>query len=782
MMAAGLGVDQAKTRIGDLGLDGKIRVACVNSPESVTISGDVDAIDAFKASLDQAGVFARVLKTDGKAYHSHHMAAIGKEYEDLLAAALAQQKSSSSLPLSAKAQFTSSVTGKVMTAPANASYWRQNLQSPVLFSTVVEKIIRAQAVHMVEIGPHSALELPIKQTRLKLNISDGKVHYGSALSRGKNSVQTLLGLVGDLYLHGHDVSFASINTAAAAGAAVQGQLVRDMPRYSWDYSHVVFNEPRVSAEWRNRKYPRHDILGSQVPGGNAVMHSWRNVLSIKDVPWLEGHKLEDTVVFPGAGYIAMAVEAVSQVADAMADAERVVQLRDVVISKALVLPSTESGSAGVEIFTTLSPVKALAATADTAMAWHEFQVSSYSEGEAVVHARGLIQLDVSAEYRSLPLDVDPTALENSAPRTWYNKFNKTGLNFQDQFQSLTEIQTSRSRQQMHVMGKTQPRQGGASSSSGGVLESEYLVHPIAIDSLFQAGIIANTAGVVRDLRSKVPVHVGDITIRGVAKSTTTTTTPWAVKAVSEPVGMGSISVSAELYDEKSGHTLVQLSKSRLVAYQSGLQDAADERHPMLRVVWKPDIQNLGPNNSRELSRYIQEYTRAATAATAATVTTSPRSLGELGAVLDLLTHKTSRLRILAFSATMDESLAEMLQLQSSYRKCQACWSAYPQEDGSLRFVDLILNKPIVSRPADDAGFDLIIVGSRPLNIDTVVALGAENNVVLMAGAGADATALEAAGYATIQASGVILARRYKTIDAPKAAKPVLIVSASYLST
>ena len=66
-------------------------------------------------------------------------------------------------------------------------------------------------------------------------------------------------------------------------------------------------------EFRNRRYPRHDLLGSQVSGGNKMTISWRNILNINEVAWLSDHRLGPIIVFPVAAYLAMAVEAICQV-------------------------------------------------------------------------------------------------------------------------------------------------------------------------------------------------------------------------------------------------------------------------------------------------------------------------------------------------------------------------------------------------------------------------------------------------------------------------------------
>ena len=134
---------------------------------------------------------------------------------------------------------------------------------------------------------------------------------------------------------------------------VQGKLLTDLPPYSWTYdSHVLWNEGRQSRELRNRKYGHHDLLGLQMLGGNGITTTWRNMLKAKDVPWLESHKLGGDVVFPAAGFVAMAIEGLCQVLDIERLQRPRISLRNFNIIKALAISSDED-NAGAEIFTTL---------------------------------------------------------------------------------------------------------------------------------------------------------------------------------------------------------------------------------------------------------------------------------------------------------------------------------------------------------------------------------------------------------------------------------------------
>jgi acyl transferase domain-containing protein len=63
-------MDQAAvdTEISRLELSEQIRVACINSPESVTVSGNLSAIEKITGCLQTVGAFVRRLKTNGNAY------------------------------------------------------------------------------------------------------------------------------------------------------------------------------------------------------------------------------------------------------------------------------------------------------------------------------------------------------------------------------------------------------------------------------------------------------------------------------------------------------------------------------------------------------------------------------------------------------------------------------------------------------------------------------------------------------------------------------------------
>lgn len=308
MMAVGLSETAAAQEIEAVSGQQQLTVACVNSPEGVTVSGDAPALDRLLDTLQGKGVFARKLKTGGQAYHSHHMQACGHEYQSLLEQVLPTLDPSVRLSRYG-VTMVSSVTGQVKTLGFGPKYWRQNLESQVRFAQTIQHVQKQFGPNLffVELGPHSSLELPIKQS---LAAVGAQLRYAAPVKRNANAMETALAFAGTLWLHGQTIDWSRVNglQSQQAGWKSTGGLwrvVTDLPRYRFDYDEkaLLWTEPRASLEHRQRKYPRHELLGSLLPGGSGRDFIFRNVLRVDDVSWIKDHRIEEDVVFPGAGYL-----------------------------------------------------------------------------------------------------------------------------------------------------------------------------------------------------------------------------------------------------------------------------------------------------------------------------------------------------------------------------------------------------------------------------------------------------------------------------------------------
>lgn len=223
MIAVGKGATEVRAMISDLGLEG-IVVACENSPESVTVSGLESSINQLAVELERQSIFNRKLRVD-VGYHSPHMLFIADEYRASLSAI--NPKDGEDI------QMYSSLLGiKLDTKLAlDAPYWTENLTSPVLFATALHKLcVEEKPDIIVELGPHSALEGPIKQI-VKAAGQQASVKYLPTLVRNKDASQTTVKLAGSLFVNGLSVNFNAINQTD--NTVPRPSLIYDFKPYPW---------------------------------------------------------------------------------------------------------------------------------------------------------------------------------------------------------------------------------------------------------------------------------------------------------------------------------------------------------------------------------------------------------------------------------------------------------------------------------------------------------------------------------------------------------------------
>lgn len=722
MLATGLGRSQLQDIITELGLQHRVCVACVNSPENSTLSGDSTSIDQLEVALQQRGVFVKRLNTNDKAYHSYHMKAVGPNYQNLL---VQNWVGATSVPKNLANDHGNKISGTTVHMMSSATkslldaqdfcspaYWRANLESSVEFAGAIEIVLGKGQTHFIEIGPHSTLELPIKQTATYLSKSSDWYLYNSSLVRGKDAVSTILQLVGSLFLCGHDELCAKAISEREIGP-VSPTILTDLPTYPWDRtSRSLWNEPRIVSEFRERKYPRHDLLGSQTPGGNKATMTWRNILDINELQWLKDHCLGPSIVFPAAAYIVMAVEAVRQVNGLRPSECPGVSLQNLAFLKALDFDVNHRPK--VEIFTEIRRYQ-ISSTVSSNKWWH-FSVFSISKdnSQGTTHVNGLVKLmdreKVKLERR---IRFDEGTLEQQATHAWYSKFREEGLNWGPKFAVLEDIFCDKAREAMVADATTHLIRDDDFSQSENF---KYIVHPISLDAMLQTAFVATTAGVVRDLRATVPVSIESIDISCPSILDMDTGKQWRITTQSERVGFGAVNIKAELVNS-SDHVLVRMTSVRAVRFQGNTQtDISRERQPLARVTWKPDITKLASGANDGFSDYLDWYTRTLQHEKEGTDESTLRLLG----ALDLVTFKRPNMRILAVNlwpVTMP-LVMNVLRANATSRRFGTFVHATSTENGELCGVEicwregkLAEGESILNVLPKKRQFDVIVIAS-----------------------------------------------------------------------
>ena len=287
-----------RSRPGRLG----ITVSCINSPNNITLSGDPDDLSFLKRLLDEDKIFARKLQVS-VAYHSPQMYEVAEEYGSLIGT---MERGDFTMK---NAIMISSVSGCKVSEDAlrQSQYWVDNMVNPVRFSDALRhvclsttKALRRKLdlshlneIHvntLFELGPHSALQGPIRDILQSLNTTN--VQYISTLVRNNSAVNSLLDACGRLYCQGYSVNIGRINRPSSKTITAPAVLT-NLPEYPFDRSQIYWHESRLSKGLRFRRYPLNPLLGSQVADWNPLEGRWQHVLKASDMPWIDDHKVCD---------------------------------------------------------------------------------------------------------------------------------------------------------------------------------------------------------------------------------------------------------------------------------------------------------------------------------------------------------------------------------------------------------------------------------------------------------------------------------------------------------
>ncbi|KAI0394195.1 hypothetical protein F5Y17DRAFT_476000 [Xylariaceae sp. FL0594] len=597
MLAVGLGVEEASQYVVNRQ---DVTVAAINSSGSVTLSGGATSILALAETLSAKNVFNRVLQTGGNAYHSHHMIALGQQYEDGLSGGLAAlANETSNRERSGDCRWVSSVFPFKDTADLEitASYWRANLESPVRFSDAVASLLGSENIPidvLVEVGPHPALKGPVDQT---LKLAGVSIPYIPTLKRNADGQVGMLELAGALFGLNAEIDIVSANAVDGSDSSdtlEHGCLAVGLPPYQYAYGPPIYHESRMSKEIRLRKEIRHDLLGSKIPGSSRLYPQWRNILRMNDVPWLADHRLITDAVFPAAGYMVMAIEAATIVGRETCGESGIkgYSLRNVHIKTTLRIPEDDRG---VEIIFSLQIPET---PPSTAPGWATFSISSVGRDDKQMwteHCIGSVRTEVRHPGGIEKMGIDSTQWRPVDSRSWYHKFAEIGLGYGPSFRPLSKIQGSPEESLASADVALHPTFG---MMKGG--ESEYALHPASLDATFQLGLIACHGGQVSRARTAfVPMNLSYLYLdKELGREDSC-----VVVAQGELRGLRGAYIRLQMMN-KSGQVVLHLESLRCISYtDSAPSEKAPVKafsSPFARMAWKPDIRTLDNTQCRRL--------------------------------------------------------------------------------------------------------------------------------------------------------------------------------------
>ncbi|PCG95659.1 Acyl transferase/acyl hydrolase/lysophospholipase [Penicillium occitanis (nom. inval.)] len=580
MLAVGESPEVVTEKIKEIGdAQKRIRVACFNSPSSVTVSGDDDAITLLQEVLGDADIFNRKLRTGGAAYHSHQMNFIESEYRTSLRGITGGKTDSSVV-------MVSSLTGEeIGDTIIDKDYWVQNLVSPVQFTEATKKLCQSKSGHkrldlLLELGPHFQLGGPISQTLRTIRGDAAKIPYTGTLKRGTNAETTIFSALRTLFLEGFPVKLDLANNGF--DTATINKLLTDVPPYSFDHSRTFWHESRVSKAYRNRKSIPHDLLGTMGGDYNSVEPRWRKFIRLDELPWLRGHIVQGQIVFPAAGYLAMAIQAIKEhtAAEGPEVSIKNYNIRNVSFGQALVL---SEGVEDLEINFTLRPQ--VHSARKSSKTWSEFRVFTVNADNTwTEHCRGLINVELTsegdidkvipAEDQKLHTELIQSGREIN-PKKLYFLAKDLGLDWTSPFDNVIDV-------------KTTPGSAVATVKPSDQDVTPYLIHPAVLDACLFHSLYAVLIFEDNFKETVVPTFIKNMTIAGNIDLSTKNLTCYAHRTT------GQLTYDIDLFDNETQPGTVVLRASTVTATRlPGLVPVAGNSRDLIHSIeWATYMRNV----------------------------------------------------------------------------------------------------------------------------------------------------------------------------------------------
>ncbi|KAJ6096143.1 reducing type I polyketide synthase [Penicillium sp. IBT 16267x] len=623
MMAVGLSESQATGYIERLATESDSRgivVACINSPTSVTISGDEGHIDSLERILVKDSVFARKLKVD-VGYHSPQMTQIAGDYLRQLG------QLDLGVPLPGCKQMVSSVTNMAINniqELANGSYWVKNLTSPVRFSDALTKLVsngassaqkklgrskdtkpkESVAVYdFIELGSHGALAGPVKEI-LKTTSRAKEVSYTSCLTRGVSALETMMAAAGRLWCLGYAVDVTQVNCFEANKLGPKMTLT-DLPGYPFDHSQSYWHESRVSKEYRLRKNPRLDLLGTASKDWNPLEAQWTKFIRINETPWVADHVVNGSTIYPAAGMLVMAIEGTRQLVS-HTQSSRVLKgyrITEATFHRALVVDS--STEYGTETHLYIRPIQN---STEKESSRFEFRVCTLEAEQWGENCHGFIM----AEYEeSAPNEIDGEVIAENMSKAMshlfnqrvqlcsksteesavYNHFHKMGLQFGPSFQTLQNVKFSENGE---AVAKVKVFQWRASDDNKANLRQPHLIHPTTLDGLIQVVLVGLTRGATKSIPTTVPTRITNLWL---SSSKLSHPEIDSLQAASYQLSQGARQTESSFVAfDQDGHLRVSvgvLETTNVDRQETGDGSYVNQRRKLCyNMDWKPDIDLL----------------------------------------------------------------------------------------------------------------------------------------------------------------------------------------------
>ncbi len=249
----------------------RLDIAAINDPGSVTVAGDLDALEELLTGLEGEGVRVRRVRQIVGAGHTAHVDVLRDHLTETLAP---------TAPRSSPIPFYSTVTGGLLdTAELDTHYWYRNARQTVRFEEAVRAMAERGHGPFLEVSGHPMFAVAIQRT---LEEAEVRAPVLATLRRDEGGRARFLRAAAEAHAAGATVDWRPASEGTGARAV-------ELPTYAFQHARHWLEASTgtgdVSAAGLTPA--AHPLLGAEVDlAGGALVLTGR--LSAAAHPWLSG--------------------------------------------------------------------------------------------------------------------------------------------------------------------------------------------------------------------------------------------------------------------------------------------------------------------------------------------------------------------------------------------------------------------------------------------------------------------------------------------------------------
>jgi acyl transferase domain-containing protein/NADPH:quinone reductase-like Zn-dependent oxidoreductase len=374
-----------------------VSVAAVNGPASVVVAGVGEVVAKIRDTFTEQGRRTKLLPVS-HAYHSPLMDPMLAEFGEALEDLTFHEP---------RITFVSALTGRI-DAPDSGIYWVQHVRQPVLFTDAVRAMADAGVRTVLELGPDGTLSALVPDA-----VGDADVRAIPLLRRDRPEEDRAVTALTELHVRGTEVDWAAFLADTGAHTVA-------LPTYAFRHQRFWPDDGETGdVVGAGLEQAGHPLLGAVVrlADGDGVLLTGR--LSATAQPWLADHVVGGRILFPGTGFVELALRAGDE-----ADCGR---LDELTLAVPLVLPA--HGSVPVQV--------AVGAAEDGR---RPVKVSSWADGTWTLHATGHLAAGVPAADTAFARDQWPPAGAQALPLAdCYERLAAMNLDYGPAFRGVRAV-------------------------------------------------------------------------------------------------------------------------------------------------------------------------------------------------------------------------------------------------------------------------------------------------------------------------------------------------------